>query len=174
MAGSIFPAGADGGTPPLSGDMANFNVSAELKPVPDIAFEALDGTTLSLRAFRGKLLLVNFWATWCGPCRQEMPELDALQAEFGSDRFEVLAIGQDIGGMEKVTGFFADYGIRHLRPLNDRRSASGRSLGVFGLPTTLLIDDEGREIGRLVGPAAWHGPAAKALIRHYLDAAVKT
>lgn len=152
----------------LTGEMAKFAPYDEPRPVKDFTFLNAAGAEEKLSDYRGRVLVVNFWATWCAPCREEMPSLDRLQAELGGDDFTVLAVGQDLQGMEKVTEFFDKYAIRSLAPINDKSSQSSRSAGAFGLPATMILNAEGKEVGRLVGPAEWDSPEAKALIRHYL------
>ncbi|GLQ05283.1 TlpA family protein disulfide reductase [Sneathiella chinensis] len=152
----------------VTGHMQNFAVLDEPRPLKDFQFVDNTGNTHTLGQYQGKVLLLNFWATWCAPCREEMPSLDRLQAELGSDQFEVLAIGQDLQGIEKVEKFLTALKIEHLKPLNDKTVKSGRAAGVFGLPASILVDRQGNEIGRLVGPAEWDSEDAKALLRHYI------
>ena len=121
-----------------------------------------DGRELTLADFRGRVVLLNVWATWCVPCREEMPTLDAIQARLGGEEFHVLPLSIDRGGLEPVRRFYDEINIRHLGMYlaNDLRAMQG--LAVVGLPTTLLIDREGREIARVVGPAEWDSPEAVA------------
>jgi thiol-disulfide isomerase/thioredoxin len=132
--------------------------------VPDGRFVDADGQTVDLADFRGKVVLLNFWATWCGPCKREMPDLDRLQAKLGGERFQVVALSSDRQGPAVVGPFYDELGVGHLTVFNDRRGAVQRAFGVFGLPTTVLIDPQGRELGRLVGPADWGSPEAQALV----------
>jgi thiol-disulfide isomerase/thioredoxin len=116
-------------------------------------------------------VLVNFWATWCGPCVREMPALDALQAKVGTDRFVIVAVSLDRLGFAKITPFLERIGVERLTVLLDQKRALYSKVGGQGLPTTLLLDHEGKVRGYLEGPAEWDGKAAEALIRYYLDAA---
>ena len=152
----------------LVGEMKNFVISSKKPEIRDFSFIDGDGKTHNLSDYRGKTLLVNFWATWCAPCRKEMPGIDRLQAEMGSDDFQVLAVGQDLQGIEKVKKFFKALKLQHLTPFNDKSVKSGRYAGVFGLPATLILDKNGREFGRLIGPAEWDEEEAKALIKHVM------
>lgn len=135
------------------------------RPVPHLPLLGAEGTALDLKEFRGKVVLLNVWATWCVPCRREMPTLDRLQASVGGPDFEVVALSIDRGGLAAVDDFFSQTGVRNLRIYLDQASAAMRTLGLVGLPTTLLIDRDGREIGRLVGPTEWDSPAIVAQIR---------
>lgn len=132
--------------------------------VPDITFEDETGVVRSLADFRGRVVLLNVWATWCVPCRTEMPTLDRLQAARGGPDFEVLALSIDRAGAEVVRRFFGEIGIKHLAIRVDATAKAAFSLGAVGLPATLLIDRGGREIARLIGPAEWDAPEIVAVI----------
>jgi thiol-disulfide isomerase/thioredoxin len=138
------------------------------RELPDVRFAGPQGAPTSLAAFRGRVVLLNVWATWCPPCREEMPALDRLQATLGGPDFEVVALSIDEGGMPAVRAFVVSAGILHLRAYVDA-SGDARSLfGVGGVPLTLLVDRDGRELGRKLGPAAWDHPDAVQLIRGLL------
>ena len=134
-------------------------------PVPATRFTDPEGGTHSLADYKGKVVLLNFWATWCAPCREEMPSLDALQAEMGSEDFAVVAIAAGHNPPPAVRKFLEEENITHLPVLLDPRQALAREMGVMGLPVTLLIDRDGNEIARLMGGADWSSDTAKALIR---------
>jgi len=136
----------------------NFIIHEAPKPIAAIRFEDADGQSRSLTDFRGKVVLLNIWATWCVPCRKEMPTLDRLQAKLGGADFEVVALSID-RRMDAVRKFFAEVGIQKLAMYLDSSAKATRELGAVGLPTTLLLDREGREVGRLIGPAEWDSPA---------------
>jgi len=155
----------------LVGEMKNFVISSKKPEIKDFSFIDGEGKKHALSDYRGKTLLINFWATWCAPCRKEMPGIDRLQADMGSDDFQVLAVGQDLQGIEKVKKFFKSLNLQHLTPFNDKTVKSGRYAGVFGLPATIILDKNGREFGRLVGPAEWDAEEAKALIRYAMKTA---
>ena len=123
------------------------------------------GKERSLADFKGKVVLLNLWATWCAPCREEMPSLDRLQKELGSDAFEVVALAVDRTGADNVKKFLTDIKVENLGLYVDSTAKSGSALKAIGLPTTILVDKQGREIGRLPGPAAWDSAEAKDLIR---------
>ncbi len=153
------------------GTMVNFTLSPELPPAPAIMFRDENGGKHNLKAFAGKVVLINFWATWCGPCRREMADLDRLQAKLGGADFTVLALSSDRKGMEVVKKFYAENNIRHLAAWIDRTTKAQRAFGAYGLPTSVLIDRQGRQVGRLVGPAEWASDDAIALIKTVIDAA---
>lgn len=133
--------------------------------LPEITFTDGAGKPMSLADFKGKTVLLNVWATWCGPCREEMPGLDRLQAEMGSDKFEVVALSVDRGGIEASKKFLDQIKVKSLGTYVDAEGKSTKALRIIGMPTTFLIDEEGREVGRLVGPAHWDSEDAKKLIR---------
>lgn len=135
------------------------------QPILDLPFIDATGRETSLGAFRGKVVLLNVWATWCPPCRQEMPSLDRLQRALGGPRFEVVALSLDSGRLQDVASFYEEYGIENLGVFIDETDTAMRALRIIGLPTTLLIDEQGREIGRKLGPAEWDGAEALAFLR---------
>jgi thiol-disulfide isomerase/thioredoxin len=136
--------------------------------VPEIRFSDASGRALTLSDFRGKVVLLNFWATWCGPCVLEMPSLDRLQGLLGGSSFEVVALSLDRGGAAVVTPFFAKHGIVHLAQYLDTTTRSSAAFRVSGLPTSVLIDASGREIGRVEGPAEWDSDAIVAFLRRQI------
>lgn len=143
----------------------NFVLGDAPEPVPALQFTDDAGRPQTLDMFRGKVVLLNVWATWCLPCRKEMPTLDRLQAMLGGSDFEVVALSIDRGGPEAVKKFYAEIGIQHLATRVDATSQAGFALVSFGLPTTLLVDPQGRELGRLVGPAEWDAPDMIAFLQ---------
>lgn len=147
----------------------NFVLVDPPKALPDVRFIDGDGRDRALADFRGKVVLLNVWATWCVPCRKEMPTLDRLQSTLGGADFQVIALSIDRKGLDVVRKFYGEVGIRHLDMHLDSSGKAARELGAVGLPTTLLIDRAGREIGRLVGPAEWDTPEMIAFIRQHVD-----
>jgi len=143
----------------------NFVMHDAPKPVAALKLDDAQGQSRNLADFKGKVVLLNIWATWCGPCRKEMPALDHLQAALGGPDFEVVALSIDRGGMDAVRKFFADIGIRTLAMYLDSSGQALRQLGAVGLPMTLLIERDGREIGRLIGPAEWDSPEMVEFVR---------
>lgn len=151
--------------PLLTGEMAKFTPSPAPKPAQPAPFRDAADTELTLAKFRGQVVLVNLWATWCVPCRVEMPDLDRLQAELGGPDFQVVAISQDRAGATKAKAFLVEIGLKHLDFYIDATMKSGRAWGAYGLPTTFLLDRDGNEVGRYLGPANWASPEAVRLIR---------
>ncbi len=137
-------------------------------PVPDLAFVDMAGNPAKLSDFRGKIVVLNIWATWCQPCREEMPTLDNLQAIFAEEPVIVLALSVDRGGPERVRAFLEEIGVARLHVYRDPKMAATRRLRVPGLPATLLIDRQGREAARHLGIAEWDSDEVQAAIRGLL------
>lgn len=153
----------------LTGEMEDFVPAEPGTPFPATPFQGNDEEPVTIADFRGKVILVNLWATWCAPCLKEMPSLDRLQAKLGGDGFLVLTVSSDRSGSEAVLPFFERTKIVNLTPYYDPQNAVGRAVGTPGLPTSILVDASGAEIGRLVAPAEWDSPEAVALIRNFLE-----
>ena len=154
--------------PLVGGEVAALMLQRHPHRVPELAFNGPDGRPTTLAVHRGKTVLLNLWATWCGPCRKEMPALDALQAKVGGADFEVVPINIDTEKLDRPKAFLRDAGVTHLA-LNADPSADvfqvlrtdGQALG---LPTTLVLDRNGCELGVMAGPADWASPEAQKLI----------
>ncbi len=146
------------------GSMAAFLVKADRPVVPDLAFKDSTGSEISLSKWKGRVVLLNLWATWCAPCRKEMPALNAVQKQVGSKDFEVVALSVDRKGLDASAAFLKETGADALGLYSDETTTSLTMLQALGLPVTLLIDRKGREIGRLLGPAEWNSAEAVALI----------
>jgi len=140
----------------------------EPKPLPDLAFETLDGKPAKLSDLEGKVVVLNFWATWCAPCREEMPSLDRLQAAFDPRAVVVVALAVERSAPERIKAFLDEAGVGRLAVYRDPTAATSRAVGLPGLPATLLIDREGREVGRVLGTAEWDGPIAIGAIERLL------
>ena len=167
--------GSNGGAGALkglnTGAMTAFVVRPEPTALHDFTFEKPDGGVISAADLKGKVVLLNIWATWCVPCREEMPQLNALQSELGGEGFEVVALNIDKGGPEKAKKFLAETGATDLAAYYDPTGKLFAKLKAVGMPTTLLIDADGKEMGRLVGPANWASPEAKVLVQAAIGAA---
>ncbi len=137
-------------------------------PAPRVSFADAHGKTLSLADFAGRLVLVNLWATWCAPCRKEMPSLERLQTRLGN-KVAILAISEDSGGQKAVAPFVARFGITALKTYLDPTSAVGRAFKVDGLPTSFLIDRRGRVVGHVEGEAQWDAPKMLSVIEPLLE-----
>lgn len=153
---SVNPAG--------SANPLEFSLFDQPRSVPEIRFQDEQGHDLTLADFRGRVVLLNVWATWCVPCRQEMPTLDRLQARLGGKDFLVMALSLDRKGVEAVKGFYQEVGVEKLAIYVDPSGQGSRGLAIPGVPTTLLIDREGREVARKTGAAEWDSPAMVSLI----------
>jgi thiol-disulfide isomerase/thioredoxin len=156
------------GNPLASGEMGTFVFRKTPEPLPDFTFVDAGGKTRTIADWKGKVVLLNLWATWCAPCRKEMPALDRLQKELGSDKFEVVALSVDRQGAPASKKFLEETKVSNLKLYVESTSKSIGLIKAPGLPTTLLIDSEGREVGRLAGPAEWDSADAKRLIQSIL------
>ena len=154
--------------PLARGDVAAFSVADEPVPLPVFEIAGKDGSKASTADFAGRTVLLNLWATWCAPCREEMPALDKLQADLGGETFQVLPVSIDRGGPEKPLAFYEEIGVSHLPFYQDETMGIFNELKkkslAFGLPVTLLIDKDGCVLGNLNGPADWAGGDAKQLV----------
>ena len=152
----------------IHGEVAALSLPSQAKPVPDLAFSGPDGSTVRLSSFRGKPVLLNLWATWCIPCRQEMPALDHLQAETAPGALSVVAINIDTARLDRPKAFLNEIGVKSLPFYADSSADVFQVLKgagkVVGLPTTILVGRDGCEIGTMAGPAQWDSPDAKALL----------
>jgi thiol-disulfide isomerase/thioredoxin len=138
------------------------------REVPEFGFIDGDGEARTLSHWRGKLLLVNIWATWCAPCKEEMPALSRLEAKRGGEDFAVLPISVDRGGLDKPRAFLQQIGADNLPLLLEESGRLNVTLDVLGLPATLIIDPDGREIARMLGPAEWDAPKAIARLEELM------
>ncbi len=143
-----------------------FTASQPASPAQTTPFYAEDGSAKTLAAFAGRPVLVNFWATWCGPCKEEMPSLDRLARRMAPD-LAVVALSQDVNGWSKVKPYLARVKLDALGVYVDRNGALGRRLKVEALPTTWLFDADGKPVGRFVGAVDWDLPKAEAMLRKY-------
>jgi thiol-disulfide isomerase/thioredoxin len=154
--------------PLARGEVAAVSTLQEPRRAPDLAFKDAAGATKTLADWRGRAVLFNLWATWCVPCRKEMPALDALQARLGGPRFDVVAVNIDTRDPEKPKSWFKDVGINRLTYYADPSAKVFQDLKLadraFGMPTTLLVDANGCEVGTLAGPAEWASDDAVKLI----------
>ncbi|BBK34267.1 thiol-disulfide isomerase/thioredoxin [Stella humosa] len=156
------------GAPPFHGAIGQFTAPAEPRPAPSLPFLDGEGRERTFADFRGRLVLVNLWATWCAPCVKELPALDRLRARLAASGVTVLAVSSDRGGARQVEPFLKKHGVEGLGVWVDPKGAIPRAFAARGLPTTILLDREGNELGRLEGDAAWDSESAVALIEYYL------
>ena len=152
-----------------TGQMAAFVRKKSPEALPEITFNDATGQPITLASFKGRTVLLNLWATWCAPCREEMGSLDRLQQALGSDTFEVVALSLDRQGAAASQKFLDEVNAKHLKLYIDATAKQGTVLKIVGMPTTILINKEGLEIGRLAGPAEWDSADAKALIKAAME-----
>jgi thiol-disulfide isomerase/thioredoxin len=159
--------------PLARGEVAAVNVAGKPLKLPDLAFQDAAGKPLTLEHWRGRTMLLNLWATWCIPCRKEMPALDTLQTRLGGPGFEVVAVNIDTRDPDKPKTWLKDVGVMKLAYYADPAAKTFQDLKevgrAFGMPTTLLIDPYGCEIGTIAGPAEWASGDAVKLIQAALD-----
>jgi thiol-disulfide isomerase/thioredoxin len=145
--------------PLARGEVAALAVSRKAFRLPDLAFKDAEGRARTLAQWRGRTVLLNLWATWCVPCRKEMPALDALENDLGGPHFEVVAVNIDTRDPEKPLAFLKEVGVTHLAYYADPSARTFQDLKLagkaFGMPTTLIVDPSGCEIGEMAGPAEW-------------------
>jgi thiol-disulfide isomerase/thioredoxin len=161
--------------PLARGEIAALAVARTPFRVPDLAFKDSAGRERTLNDWRGRTVLLNLWATWCVPCRKEMPALDTLQADLGGAKFDVVTVNIDTRDPRKPLNFLKDIGVAHLTYYSDNSAkvfqelkAAGKA---FGMPTTLLVDGSGCEIGEMAGPAEWASADGIKLVSAILDPA---
>lgn len=147
-----------------AGDMEKLTVLEEPIAAPDTGFEDLAGNAMTLSDLRGRVVVLNFWATWCAPCREEMPTLSALDSALGGEEFRVVTMATGRNDAEAMARFMAEVGADGLTQYRDPRQALARSMGVLGLPVTVILDREGREVARLMGDADWSSASAMAIM----------
>ena len=158
------------GVSPFSkGAMATFVVRQEPQDLADVKFKDGTGKERSFKDWRGKVILLNLWATWCAPCRHEMPALDRLQGSMGGDDFEVVAVSIDRKGLKAAQGFLTEIKTKNLKTYIDQTGKIAREVSAFGMPTSILINRDGKEIGRLIGPAEWDSNETIALIKAAIE-----
>ena len=154
--------------PLVHGEIAALTLAPRPKLLPGLGFDTPEGTKASLADFKGRTVLLNLWATWCLPCRQEMPALDRLQGMFGSKDFAVVAVNIDTARLDRPKAFLHEIGVKNLKLYTDNTAAAFQTLKeagkVLGLPTTILIGKNGCEIGTVAGPAQWDSEDALALL----------
>ena len=146
----------------LNGEMKKLVLQPAPADLPQVDLLDMQDGPQSLEAFKGRWVVLNFWATWCAPCRHEMPSLDRLQAALPDIVVVPLAAGRN--APDQITKFFAEAEIKNLTVLRDPKMALARPLGVVGLPMTLILNPEGQEVARLIGDAEWDSPDALAVI----------
>lgn len=148
----------------LAGDMRKLVFHAQPKDLPAEVLADLDGKERTLSEWQGKWVVLNFWATWCAPCRKEMPSLDRLAATSADTGVTVVTVATGRNPPPAITRFFDEIGVKSLPVLLDPKSALARQMGILGLPLTVILDPDGREVGRLIGDAEWDSADARAML----------
>jgi cytochrome c biogenesis protein CcmG/thiol:disulfide interchange protein DsbE len=156
--------GTESGTLQVAASLPNLAWLDDPRGLPETPFFLADGSKATFADFAGRAIVLNFWATWCPPCREEMPSLDRLAAEHGSDDLVVMTLSLDRGDPAQISAFYEEIGADSLEIYHDPSMSVSRALRVFGLPTTLLVDYRGKVVAQLVGTAEWDSPAALAAI----------
>jgi thiol-disulfide isomerase/thioredoxin len=147
------------------GPMAGVVIPSQRKTIAPFTFKDANGKDLGLSAFKGHVVLLNLWATWCSPCRKEMPDIAKLQKDLGGTDFEVVALSVDRKGLEASQAFLTEIGADSLKAYTDQESKSLAAIQALGLPASVLIDRNGMEAARILGPAQWASPEAEAMIK---------
>ena len=150
-------------------DMRKMKILSEAGDIITVEFEDIDGNKMTFADTNGHFRLVNFWATWCAPCREEMPALDALQLEMGGEDFQVMTIATGRNRLKGIHKFYEEAGVTRLPILLDPKGKLAARMGVVGLPVTVLLDREGHEIARLTGGADWASENAMAVLRALMN-----
>jgi thiol-disulfide isomerase/thioredoxin len=175
LVSGIASAGEDEPDAPDRSKLGEFVPSSQPFPAPEISVTDSAGHRLDFAELRGKVVVVNLWATWCEPCLREMPSLERLQSRFG-ERIAVLAVSEDRGGDKAVEPFIAKLGLKAVKVYIDPKSEVGHAFGVRGLPTSFVINRDGEVLGRVEGGAEWDAPKILGIIQPLLsaDSVVKT
>jgi thiol-disulfide isomerase/thioredoxin len=151
------------------GDMRKLNFHAAPRPVPAAQMIDAEDQLHDLADWQGKWVVLNFWATWCAPCRHEMPMLDRLEAELGGENFAVLPVATGRNPLPGITRFYEETALTNLPILRDPTQAMSRTMGVLGLPVTIILNPQGQEIARMTGDAEWDSPSAFAILRALME-----
>ena len=165
---TLSPAHISAG-PERIGQMQSFTITPSLRPSLTVAWKDANGQKLSLAAFRGKVVMLNFWASWCSPCLRELPSINRLQARLGGDQFIVVALNVDRGGKSVASRYSRRLKLDKLALYTDQSNNAAKSMRLENMPTTIIFDAEGREVGRLVGAAEWDTEEAINLLKWFID-----
>ena len=144
-------------------------MTSRLRPSPEVAWRDAGGQEVSLATFRGKVVMLNFWASWCSPCLRELPSINRLQARLGGDQFTVVALNVDRGGKSVASRYTRRLKLDKLELYLDQDNTTAKSMKLQSMPTTIIFDAKGREVGRLVGAAEWDMEEAVNLIKWFID-----
>jgi thiol-disulfide isomerase/thioredoxin len=146
------------------GDMRKLTIHSTPQRGSEVPFQSADGAAMTLDAYAGQHVVLNFWATWCAPCRKEMPELAKLQDALGGEAFQVVTVATGRNSDEGMRRFFEEIGVDNLPLHKDPQQALARDMGVLGLPITVILNPQGQEVARLQGDADWSSDSAMAIV----------
>jgi len=149
--------------------MQSFAITHGLRAPLAVAWRDANGQEISLAAFRGKVVMLNFWASWCSPCLRELPSINRLQARLGGDQFTVVALNVDREGKSVAERYTRRLKLDKLALYIDQSNNAAKSMKLKNMPTTIIFDAEGREVGRLVGAAEWDTEEAINLLKWFID-----
>jgi thiol-disulfide isomerase/thioredoxin len=152
-----------------TGDMRKLIFHSQPIAGSDVAFTHENGSEMTLSDYKGQFLVLNFWATWCAPCRKEMPHLSALQSQMGGEAMQVVTVATGRNARPAMERFLAEINVDNLPLHTDPRQALARSMGVLGLPATIILAPDGREIARMQGEADWSSDSALAIMQALID-----
>ena len=158
-----------GAGPERVGQMQSFAMTPSLRPRLTVGWKDASGQEVSLAAFRGKVVMLNFWASWCSPCLRELPSINRLQARLGGDQFTVVALNVDRGGKSVASRYTRRLKLDKLALYVDQDNNAAKSMKLQNMPTTIIFDSKGREVGRLVGAAEWDTEEAVNLLKWFID-----
>lgn len=153
-----------------AGDMTKLVIHKAPRPRLETQFQTERDAAKFMSDYEGKIVVVNFWATWCPPCRKEMPSIDRLKGAIAGDDFEVLAVALDRASPDAIKEFYRSIGVEHLRILREPTLRLGTEAGILGMPITIILDREGREIARLQGEAEWDSEEVKDILARIMAA----
>lgn len=148
----------------LAGDMRKLVFHAEPRDLPEIGLTGMDDAPRSLAEWKGRWIVVNFWATWCAPCRKEMPGLGRLAGVLDAEDLAVVTVATGRNPVPVLNRFMEEIGVQNLPMLRDPKSQLARATGILGLPVTMILNPEGQEVARLIGDAEWDSAAARAVL----------
>ena len=153
----------------VTGSLKNLIIHSEPKPVPELALLSVNNTSEIVKLGSEQVTVINFWATWCAPCREEMPSLNKLTKSIGMDNFSVIVVAAGRNSDKVINEFFLKHKLSNLDSYKDPKGKVSSALSILGLPTTIIVDQHSNEVARLIGGANWNSKPAIQLIKHLLS-----